>query len=100
MFEYLVWILTLAVLPIIYFAKKGVTKADLLTMIMLFVMGVMWDYVAFNVIDCYDHVPENIIGIFLWGMPIEEYVFCVVICPSFYATYKLIFEFFQKVLKT
>lgn len=82
MYEYPLWILLFAVLPVValFIIKFKVLKKYklifLFTIIGSFIFSIPWDYIAIKEKIWYFAEP-HIFGLWILGLPIEEYLFII-----------------------
>lgn len=97
MYSYPIWLLIFVILPLSilwilnYQRLKKYKKVFYLTIIGALIFSYLWDLIAINQRIWYFELP-HILGIFILGLPLEEYVFIIGIVLLFTITTILLWE--------
>lgn len=91
MLEAFIWCMLLAIPAIClgYICKINIAPILLVTLI-LFIPAIIFDWLMFNFSNYYIVNESGILGIWLFDMPIEEYIFAFVFPPFVIVHYELI----------
>lgn len=79
MYEYLVIMLIFTLPSIAYGWYKGLWKEMLYTVLYVSILGIIWDIISVTVFRLWYWNPDTIIGIWLFGLPLEEYLFIILV---------------------
>jgi len=69
----------IATLPLITYglSRKKYRKTLAIVGLLGIPVGFIWDYISVNVLSLWSFNPQRILGIWIFGLPIEEYTFFV-----------------------
>jgi len=94
--------MVIATLPLIAYGLSRKKYRNILAIVGLLGLpiGFIWDYVSVNVLSLWSFNPSKITGIWIFGLPIEEYMFFVLTSMMTATVTLLISERTQKHFKT
>ena len=99
MFEYLISLLIATVPVIIYgLSQKRYRKILSIVGLLGIPIGGVWDYISVNVLYLWSFNPNRITGIWILGLPLEEWLFFVLTSMMITTVTLLISERMQKPL--
>lgn len=97
MYSYAIWLLVFVILPLSvlwllnYQKLKNYKKVFYLTLAGAFIFSYPWDLIAINQRIWYFERP-HILGIFILGLPLEEYIFIIGVALLFTITTIILWE--------
>ena len=100
MFEYIMSLLIVTVPVIIYgLSQKKYRKILTIVGLLGIPIGGIWDYISVNVLYLWSFNPNRITGIWILGLPLEEWMFFVLTSMMSATITLLIFDRMRKPLK-
>jgi len=98
MYEYIVLMVLFAVIPsiiLLYLLRDKINFKILgISLVILFILGIIWDYISVN-LGIWSFSQDKIIGN-LFGMPIEEYLFMIFVPLLVITVYTAVNKIFKK----
>lgn len=80
MFEYVLELIPFALLPIITLLKRPrYWKIVLMSSAVSLVFGMIWDYSILALWNIWSFNPDKTLPFWIYGLPVEEWLFCVVV---------------------
>lgn len=98
--EYLLSLLIVTVPVIIYgLSRKKYRKILAIVGLLGIPIGFIWDYISVNVLSLWSFYPNKITGIWILGLPLEEWLFFVLTSMMIATSTLLISDRMRKPLK-
>jgi len=80
MFEYLATLLVFTIPLVVYgFTQKQFRQVLIKVGIIATPIGVVWDYLAVHYLKLWSFNPDTLLGVWLLGLPLEEWLFCLLV---------------------